>query len=267
MDKKPREKTGNKDFVFNDLPWSRWQVAMAPKTGTTSRGRWRPRTAGRPGMRNLALFETGREEPALYEFGVQLAGKQAKHVMLVKYSSGFETPSWDLYLLRELRVRKQIDNILNHGHKLYVRRAMLSLPCYVSIEGQYVKVTEGDKLKRLLTALYDYPWTERRLTAKDRGTRQVKRSGVIISGNKTGKEEPSRKKGTGKPRKPTEESPEESPEESSEESLVESPVPTEEPAPVDWRNLPAVATRSSGPSFNFLKGGWFDESGKKIDGP
>lgn len=168
-----RELIPETKFALNTLDWSTWYVAMADKA--VEGEDWKPRPGVEPsGMRKSVIFpETSCS--AIYEFAVQPQEGARKYPVYYRTTNGFDMSSWDTYLLRNHRIKKQLDHVLKKGCKVYIRRAKLEQALRTEIGGQLIQsVTD---LSKLLYDSYDYAWDTRSRCAR----RKVIKRGKMIS--------------------------------------------------------------------------------------
>ena len=173
--KHKREVVPQTRFALNNLHWSAWHTAMAAEAPSHDDEAWSPRRGEHNGVRNTSLFHNDTECPAVYEFAVQAKQHCKKYPVYFSTSRGFSRKNWDTYLLKRERITHEVDNVLEKGCKLFVRRAKLEKP--VKCEGQVL--SSIDELRALVAQTYDYAWTSSRHLRDSH--RQVKRNGVIIS--------------------------------------------------------------------------------------
>ena len=164
LPKLKRENVPEQNFTLNGLSWTPWQLAIVPgSSDKMDSEHWTERKNGK-GCRRCSIFGGKTQVAALYEFSVQRCHKAKRYVLYSKFCSGF-TKSWDSRLLCGKVVKSQIDNVVDQGCNVYVRRAVLT----------------SDSKKEAVQSLkrYDYAW--RKLRQQRSGPRPIVKSSVKFS--------------------------------------------------------------------------------------
>ena len=173
--KKHRELVPRTKFILKNLKWSPWKLGMAKEDSENDD--WQPRRKDCVGFRNTSLFKIGSDKPAIYEFAVQREKQCKKYVMYSKVTRGFSGMHWDTFLLKKDNVEEEINNILQNGCKLFVRRALIDNPC--QINGKTLR--KPREYQTLLTQTYDYAWKFAFRNGETKSHRQIERNGVALS--------------------------------------------------------------------------------------
>ena len=173
-----RETIPETRFVLGALDWSVWNLAMAEKAPTDDPDEgWAPRPGkDHVGMRKPVLFPNTMCE-AMYEFAVQPQDGARKYPVYYRTTEGFDRASWDTYLLRNKRVKGQVDQVIKKGCKLFVRRAKLDKSAKPLVLDEKPVNSVAD-LKGLIQETYDYAW-DMSIRSK---RRDVIKRGKLISG-------------------------------------------------------------------------------------
>ena len=169
-----RECVPGTKFLLNEMRWSEWKLAMCPRC-PDDREVWQDRRGSRPGVRNVALFSRSADKAAIYGFALRRVDSRKKYVMYSKVSNGFEGKMWDTALLGKDRVQEEIDNILDAGCELYVRRAVIDRAIKVG-EKTLRKARDFSTILRLS---YDYAWRFTKRGGEHVSHRQVSITGGI----------------------------------------------------------------------------------------
>jgi hypothetical protein len=173
---KPREPICSYMFM-NELPWSKWKLAYS---GTEPfHGKWQPRGEGHPGFFNSNLYRHDTQAPAFYELAVQTQSGKHMHPVWNSITKGFNSLHMNTYLKKNTRVQKQIDDVIQKGSKLYIRRAKVQTPAklYVDEVVGIKQINSVDELRLLINNVYDYAWGMFQKTSH----RHLVKSGVVIS--------------------------------------------------------------------------------------
>ncbi|XP_064623050.1 uncharacterized protein LOC135485180 [Lineus longissimus] len=154
---KYRERLGK--HPFTSLDWSRWQRLMTKKKPTNRTAKnWIPRRFGAVGYRRIGLFRGETRKPAFYEVGVKLPGSQKVNAVYFRLTDGFRKVCHiDSYLFRHVHLHSQIDDVIDSGCDLYVRRA--NVPANVKIEGN--RLAHVDEVRDFVRNKYEYAWNKR----------------------------------------------------------------------------------------------------------
>ena len=146
-----REKVPEKNFMLSGLPWSKWCLAISPEQNDVT-----TRVRAGTGYRVPKIFSGKTDNPALYEIGVQSKACGKKFVVFTKFSvKGFDCgKNWERRLFGKSSIRGQLDNVIKHGCKVYIRRSLLA--------GKRAK----NDVKQFLTR-YNYAWSENREVVKN----------------------------------------------------------------------------------------------------
>ena len=138
--------------MLNDAPWSKWEIAI---TSRIPEGElptdYTPRKGIYSGYRKNNICGGVYDKPALYEFAVQTLENGKKYVVYCKCNKGFSKSkaSWESKLLSKPEIKKEVEDILSKGGRLFVRRYLLTK-----------SKTSSDKLGDLRH--YDYAWRGQR---------------------------------------------------------------------------------------------------------
>ncbi|OPL20686.1 hypothetical protein AM593_03501, partial [Mytilus galloprovincialis] len=117
-----RENVPETNFMLNDAPWSKWQLAVTPALpeGTES-NLWEKRRGDLTGFRRKEICDGQYQKPALYEFAVQTAEHCKRYVVYCKCNKGFmlDKGSWESRLLNTSDVRTEVEDVLKKGFRLF----------------------------------------------------------------------------------------------------------------------------------------------------
>lgn len=137
--------------ILDNLVWSKWTLVFI-KTDKNQRHLFRERK--RIGKKRMSVFRNKCSRPTIYEFSVQTKPYKKKVAVYARITKGFEHRSWERTLLGFRVLQHQLDNVLSHRCRVYIRRANLRIRD---------KVRAARALKKL-----DYAWTDGRGTGKHR---------------------------------------------------------------------------------------------------
>ena len=163
--------------MLRHLNWSRWQEAFRdsppPKRG--SHATWKARASHQEGYRACDAF-TDTNKPAMYELSVQTTDSSSKVPVWCGFTTGFSGKSWDTHFLRSTVIQQNIDNILQRGGKLHVRRATDVTGTLSTATGAVC--SSMAELKKLVRDTYDYAWSGKS-TSRQLFLRRSRRSAVL----------------------------------------------------------------------------------------
>ena len=148
LPKLKRENVPETNFMLNDAPWTKWELAMTPTLPDDGEPEmFEKRRGNLTGYRKKTICGGQYHIAALYEFSVQTGDHCKKYVVYCKANKGFslDKGSWESRLLNKSDVRFQIEDILTKGCKLFVRSFPLKKSSAVS-----------NKMADL--GHYDYAW-------------------------------------------------------------------------------------------------------------
>lgn len=164
-----REHVPQKKFLHRDLKWSLWSLAMVPSIPRGTRLWWVGRGENKPGFRRDVLFRGDLSKPAVYELAVQPYWGNKRLVMYTKFVTDRKAvQSWENYLFRTRDIQAQIDNVLESGCTIYIRRAACS-------------DSSVRKTGLQLTRAYDYAWRRLRGVRDTHRDLRVKRKSISSS--------------------------------------------------------------------------------------
>ena len=172
-----RERVTKRIFALADMDWSRWKLGITPIAPTGNRANtWRARHRDHVGVRRTTIFHSDdTTTPSVYEIAIQPHSAAPKHPVSFFVTTGFQGRRWDHAIFPE-NVHKQVDQVLERGCKLYIRRAPLKT------DGEKTVKDSVKEMRTLLSRTYDYAWRTRYdATVRTRGRRHLVRSRKVIS--------------------------------------------------------------------------------------
>ncbi|XP_052088293.1 uncharacterized protein LOC127725398 [Mytilus californianus] len=163
LPKLKRENVPETNFMLNDAPWSKWQLAVTQTLpeGTES-DLWEKRRGDLTGFRRKEICDGQYQKPALYEFAVQTAEHCKRYVVYCKCNKGFmlDKGSWESRLLNTPNVRTEVEDVLKKGFRLFVRRFPLKKTCATSNKmtdlGHYDYAWRGQRKERTSPRFVEY---------------------------------------------------------------------------------------------------------------
>ncbi|CAG2232712.1 unnamed protein product [Mytilus edulis] len=148
LPKLKRENVTQTNFMLNDAPWSRWQLAITPESpeGVESH-LWQKRRGDLTGYRKTEICNGQYQKPALYEFAIQTHEHCKRYVVYCKCNKGFtlDKGSWESRLLNNTDVRNEVEDVLKKGCRIFVRHFPL-------------RKTSATTNKMADLGHYDYAW-------------------------------------------------------------------------------------------------------------
>ena len=179
-------------FILKDLPWSKWQLAIRPKTGVTEWDKNWACCAGAafPGEYKTEIFANACEKPGVYEVGVRNPREMWEtYPMYCKVEQGFKPKSWIDTLINSDggrgRVLKQTNDVIRKRCNVYIRRARFDTPLKVKGVKKVKDTKESDILvnslsdmRSLIHETYDYAWN---LKSGKSHHRKVAKEGFVLS--------------------------------------------------------------------------------------
>ncbi|XP_063405299.1 uncharacterized protein LOC134688474 [Mytilus trossulus] len=148
LPKLKRENVTETNFMLNDAPWSRWQLAITPESPEGEESHlWQKRRGDLTGYRRTEICNGQYQKPALYEFAVQTHEHCKRYVVYCKCNKGFtlDKGSWESKLLNNTDVRNEVEDVLKKGCRIFVRHFPL-------------RKTSATTNKMADLGHYDYAW-------------------------------------------------------------------------------------------------------------
>ncbi|CAC5426583.1 unnamed protein product [Mytilus coruscus] len=136
------------NFMLNDAPWSRWQLAITPEFPEGAEYHlWKKRGGDLTGCRKTEICNGQYQKPALYEFAVQTHEHCKRYVVYCKCNKGFtlDKGSWESRLLHKTDVKTEVEDVLKKGCRIFVRHFPL-------------RKTSATTNKMADLGHYDYAW-------------------------------------------------------------------------------------------------------------
>ncbi|XP_060594237.1 uncharacterized protein LOC132748644 isoform X2 [Ruditapes philippinarum] len=112
--------------ALKTITWSKWINGVEPKMPTNKQKSNFMKLRTNQGYGPKTIFDNDFEKPAIYEVAVQLPWSRKKYVVYFHMTRrGFAMSGhWSTNLLRHNKVRQEINNVLNQGCSIYIRRGL-----------------------------------------------------------------------------------------------------------------------------------------------
>jgi hypothetical protein len=112
--------------ALKTITWSKWINGVEPKMPTNKQKSNFIKLSTNQGYGLKLIFDNDFKKPAIYEVAVQLPGSRKKYVVYFRMTKrGFaRSGHWSTNLLRHNKVRQEVNNVLNQGCSIYIRRGV-----------------------------------------------------------------------------------------------------------------------------------------------
>ncbi|KAJ8320927.1 hypothetical protein KUTeg_002514 [Tegillarca granosa] len=165
-----RENVPETNFMLKNKKWTPWELVISPTVPSSeSVDNWEKRRGDIISFKKKTVFSDKNTKPALYEFSVQIAPHSKRYVLYCRSCKGFPSQqSWESRLLGRKDIKNQINDVIEKGCCVFVRRMMLRRSSSEAV---------SSALHR-----YDYAW--RRMRKMRNTHRQVEKSLIELSSEK-----------------------------------------------------------------------------------
>ncbi|XP_050409157.2 uncharacterized protein LOC126824045 [Patella vulgata] len=142
-----RERVTVNNFLYNNLHWSTWKLAIQPRpvTKQPSPG-WK--TVNNQLRRTVLFRGSRRTRPTFYEVAVQTKPGHKRHVVYFSVKNFSEVPENWFNVLFDDDVSHQVKSVVSSGCRVFVRRAHLVIR----------KPNTPTRFLNDVRRVYDYPW-------------------------------------------------------------------------------------------------------------
>ena len=187
-----RENLSSTKFM-PDLTWSKWYSAFQMEEPKTRADGWAVRSDAHGSFVHKKLFYHDTKVPGVYELAVQPIEGCKKYPVWHTITGGFNSVHWDTYLTHRPHIQGQLDEVLDNGGKVFVRRgkAATTKPYTINVQVKHPKSGETEtaksmnELRSLMNKVYDYAWSVKGGVKGSRiRHRDLQKKGVQISNSK-----------------------------------------------------------------------------------